>query len=77
MVLGGEEGLEHEVCLDGAGLELVSKFKYRGTNVAECRRKVASGRKLQVLPGSWFKLGVCSLSVLGILIVIACSYVWY
>ena len=27
MVLGGEEGLEREICVDGAQLEQVSDFK--------------------------------------------------
>ena len=30
MVLGGEEGLEYEVCIDEIHLEHVSKFKYLG-----------------------------------------------
>ena len=30
MVLGGEEGLECEVCIDGIRLERVSEFKYLG-----------------------------------------------
>ena len=30
MVLGGEEGLECEICVDGARLEQVSEFKYLG-----------------------------------------------
>ena len=30
MVLGGEEGLECDVCLDGIRLEHVSEFKYLG-----------------------------------------------
>ena len=30
MVLGGKEGLEFEVCVDGIRLEHVSKFKYLG-----------------------------------------------
>ena len=30
IVLGGEEGLEYEVCLDGIHLEHVSEFKYLG-----------------------------------------------
>ena len=54
MVLGGEEGLECEVCVDGARLEQVSEFKYlrcvfyeSRTYDAECRMKVASGRKVE------------------------------
>ena len=45
MVLGGEEGLECEVCIDGICLEHVSKCKYlgcvfeeSGTDEAECSR---------------------------------------
>ena len=30
MLLGGEEGLENEVCVDGMRLEHVSEFKYFG-----------------------------------------------
>ena len=51
MVLGGKEGLECEVCVDGIRLEHVSEFKYlgcaldeSGTNETECSRKVASGK---------------------------------
>ena len=55
MVLGGEEGLECEVCVDGIRLEHVSELKYlkcvldesgRPTNEVECSRKVASGRRV-------------------------------
>ena len=56
MVLGGEERLECEVCLDGIRLEHVSEFKYlgcvldeSGTDEAECRRMVPSGEGKQVL----------------------------
>ena len=52
MLLGGEEGLECEVHVDGIHLEDVSEFKYlgcvlddSGTDEAECSRKVASGRR--------------------------------
>ena len=55
MVLGGEEGLECEVFIDGIRLEHVSEFKYlgcvldeSGTYGAECSGKVASGRKVPV-----------------------------
>ena len=48
MVLGGEKGLECEVCVDGICLENVSEFKYlgcvldeSGTAEAECNRKVS------------------------------------
>ena len=50
ILLGGEEGLECEVCVNGIRLEHVSEFKYlgcvldkSGTNGKECSRKVASG----------------------------------
>ena len=53
MVLGGEEGLECEVCVDGISFKHVSQFKYLGcvldesaTDKAECSRKVASGRRV-------------------------------
>ena len=53
MVLGGEEGLECEVCVDGIRLEHVSEFKYlgcvldeSGIDEGECSRKVASGRRV-------------------------------
>ena len=52
MVLGGEEGMEREVYVDGMRLSLASEFKYLGcvldesdTDEAECRRKVAGGRR--------------------------------
>ena len=55
MVLGGEEGLECEVCVDGIRLEHVSEFKYlgcvldeSGTDEEECNRKVANGRRVAV-----------------------------
>ena len=53
MVLGGEEGLEIEVCVDGIRLEHISEFKYlgcvsdkSGTDLAECSRKVVIGRRV-------------------------------
>ena len=53
IVLGGEKGLECEIFVDGMRLEHVSEFKYlgcvmneSGTDEAECRRKVASGRRV-------------------------------
>ena len=53
MVMNGEEGLECEVHVDGFCLEHVSEFKYlgcvldeSGTDQAECRRKVASGKRV-------------------------------
>ena len=52
MVLGGEEGLKCEVCVDGMRLEHVSEFKYlrcvlldeSSKDEAKCSMKVASGR---------------------------------
>ena len=53
MVLGGEDGLECEVCIDGMHLEHVSEFKCLGcvleesdTDERECGRKVASERRV-------------------------------
>ena len=53
MVLGGEEWLGCEICVDRICLEHVSKFKYLGYVVdrsgrdeAECTRKVVSGRSV-------------------------------
>ena len=53
MLLGWEEGLECEVCVDVIRLEHVSEFKYlgyvldeSGTDGAKCNRKVASGRRV-------------------------------
>ena len=53
MVLGGEEGLECEVCIDGICLEHVLEFKYlgcvldeSGIDETECSRKVASVRRV-------------------------------
>ena len=53
MVLGGEEGLECEVYVNGIRLEHVSEFKYLGsvldesdTDEAESSRRVASGRRV-------------------------------
>ena len=68
IVLGGEEGLDCEVCVDGIRLEHVSQFKYFGcvldeldTDEAECCRKVASGRRV----GGAIRSLVYSLSVVG------------
>ena len=51
-LLGGEERLKCEVCVDGIRLENVLEFKYlgcvldeSGTDEAECSSKVASGRR--------------------------------
>ena len=59
MVLGGEEKLECEVCVDEMRFEHVSEFKYLGsvldelcTYEAECRRCRAGGG-LQVVLGLW------------------------
>ena len=53
MVLGEEEGLECEVCVDGIRLEHVSEFQYlgcvldeSGTDEAQFSRKEASGRRV-------------------------------
>ena len=53
VLLGQEEGLECEVCVDGVRLENVSKFNYlgcvldeSGRDEEECSRKVASGRRV-------------------------------
>ena len=53
MVLGGEEELEFDVCVDGISLAHVSEFKYSGcvldesdTDEAESSRNVASGRRV-------------------------------
>ena len=52
-MLGREEGLVYEIHVDGARLKKVLEFKYLGfvlnesvADDAECRRKVASGRKV-------------------------------
>ena len=67
VILNGEEGLECEIYVDGIRLE----FKYlgcvleeSGTDGAECSRKVASGRMVQVPSGPWIMIGICILSVL-------------
>ena len=53
IMLVGEEGLEHEVCIDEMRLEDVSEFKYlrcvldkSGTDEGEYSRKVVSGRRV-------------------------------
>ena len=70
MVVNGEEGLEYEVHEDEVCLEHISKFQYlgsvldeAGTDMAECSRKVASGRRVAGTIKS-LVLGICSLSVL-------------
>ena len=60
MVLGGEEGLECEVCIDGTRLEQFSDFKYLGylldessTDDAEYGMRVMSERRV---PGAIWTL---------------------
>ena len=72
MVLGGEEGLESAVCVDGIRLEHVSEFKYlgcvldeSGTDETECSRKVASGRRVPGAIRSLVNARSLSLSVVG------------
>ena len=49
MVLGGEEGLECEVCVDGMRLEHVSEFKYLRCVLDESGTdEAASGRRGRV-----------------------------
>ena len=49
-MLGEEEELECEVCVDGLSLKHVSELKCvldeSGTDGADCSRKVASGRRV-------------------------------
>ena len=52
-MLGGEEWLDREVCVNWIRLEHISEFKYlgcvldkSGTDEVECSRKVASGRRV-------------------------------
>ena len=53
MLLGGEEGLECEVCVNAIRFEHVSEFKYlgcffneSGTYEVECSRKLARGMRV-------------------------------
>ena len=69
-MLGGEEKLECEVCVDEIQFERVSEFKYLRcvldelvTDEAECRRKVASGRRAAGAIRSL--INVCGLGALG------------
>ena len=62
-MLCGEEGMECEIHLDGARMEQVSEFKYlgcvlneSGTDVAECHKKVASGKKVADVVGNYERL---------------------
>ena len=71
-VLGWEEGLECKIHVEGTRLEKVSQFKYldsvldeSGTDVVECHRKVASGRKVAGATRSIVILGICRFSVRG------------
>ena len=56
ILLGGEEGLECEVCIDGIRLELVSEFKYlgyvldeSGTDEAGCGRRRVAGAEISLV----------------------------
>ena len=72
MVLGGEEGLECEVCVDEIHYSMsrdLNTWDVFWTNQAQMRQSV-EGRKrggggLPVLLGLWLMLGVCSLNVQG------------
>ena len=67
MIMNGEEGWECEVHVDGIHLEHVSEFKYFGCILdeagAECRRKVASGRRV-------------TSTIRSLVNCMFCSYVW-
>ena len=72
MVLGGEEGVECEVCEDGMRLEYVPEFKYLGcvlddscTDEIECRRKVVSGRRVSGAIG--YLVNARDLQLVGVL----------
>ena len=59
-----KKGLECELLVNGMGLEHVSEIKYflyfvdkSGTDEVECRRKVASGRKVTGAIKSLVKAG--------------------
>ena len=74
MVLGGEERLECEVCVDGICLEHVSEFEYLGcvldelgTDEEECSRKVVSGRRVASAIGSLVDAGSLQLECAMIL----------
>ena len=85
IVLGGEEGLECEVCIDGIRLERVSECKYLGcvldesdTDEAECSRKVASGRKVPCANRSLLNARSLQLECARVLhesLMSACSYI--
>ena len=65
MLLGGEEELECEVCVNSICLEHVSEFKY----LVQMRQNVVGrwrvGGGFQVVLGLWLMLEVCNLCVLG------------
>ena len=72
MVLNGKEGLECKVHIDRIHLEHISEYKYfgcvldkSGTDGAECSRKVAIGRRLQMPSVPKLIPRICSLSVLN------------
>ena len=73
VLLGGEEGLKCDVCVDGTRLEHVSQFKYlgcvldeSGTYEAKYSKKVASERRVAgAITYLWLMLRVYSLNVLG------------
>ena len=85
MVLGQEDELVYEICVDGVQLEHMSEFNYlgcfffgSGTDEAECRRKFANERKVENPIIFLVIARDCSLIVLESCINIscACSYVW-
>ena len=84
VVLGGEEGLECEVLVDGTRLEHLLELNTWGVfrmNQVQMSSVVGSWRvraTLQVLLVPWLILGVCSLVCQGLARDIArsCSYVW-
>ena len=69
MVLGGEEKLKREVCVNGMRLEHLNTWNVFWTNQVPRRQIVVKrwrvGGGLQVLLTFWLMLGVCILSVLG------------
>ena len=76
--------MECQVCVDGMRLEHVSEFKYlecvldeSGTDEADCRRMVASGRRVAGAIRSVVNSRVCSLSVLvSCMCHCSSSYLW-
>lgn len=72
----GDESIKYEIMLGGEQLGKVSEFKYlaylldkKGTNDAECTRKVVSGRKedvaIQSLVNTMWRFPVCTRFVWG------------